>query len=148
MRWAFPNLIGSTVDISTMTQISGSLIYYPSPYITEIGVPFSGITSGTNTQAAMVVGSGATLEATGTGVINATQLNGIPNFFNLTAGEAIDVGEVIVLTDGLGYVGTFTDANIIGVSTTAAAVGGVFTIVQATALNDMGYGFPVPWAVL
>ncbi|MDP1710241.1 MAG: hypothetical protein Q8L28_01365, partial [bacterium] len=34
-------------------------------------VPFSGITSGTNTTAAMVVGSGASLNYTGTGTINA-----------------------------------------------------------------------------
>jgi hypothetical protein len=35
-------------------------------------VPFSGITSGTNTSAAMVVGAGASLNYTGTGTINAS----------------------------------------------------------------------------
>ena len=37
---------------------------------------FNALTSGTNTTAAMVVGSGATLTPTGTGVINATQFKG------------------------------------------------------------------------
>lgn len=37
---------------------------------------FSAITGGTNTTAAMVVGSGATLEPSGTGVISATELQG------------------------------------------------------------------------
>lgn len=36
-------------------------------------VPFSGITSGTNTTAAMVVGTGGSLTASGTGTIQATQ---------------------------------------------------------------------------
>ncbi|MCR4307511.1 MAG: hypothetical protein NUV80_03050, partial [Candidatus Berkelbacteria bacterium] len=39
-------------------------------------VPFSGITSGTNTTAAMVVGAGATLDYTSTGTINASSLIG------------------------------------------------------------------------
>lgn len=38
--------------------------------------PFSGITSGTNTQAAMVVGTGGSLNYTGTGTINASSLQG------------------------------------------------------------------------
>jgi len=41
------------------------------------GSAFSAITSGTNTTAAMVVGSGATLDVTGTGTINATKIGGI-----------------------------------------------------------------------
>jgi hypothetical protein len=43
---------------------------------TAINVGFSGITGSTNTTAAMVVGSGSSLSATGTGTINATQLGG------------------------------------------------------------------------
>ncbi len=39
-------------------------------------VPFSGITSGTNTTAAMVVGTGASLTYSGTGTINASSLIG------------------------------------------------------------------------
>jgi hypothetical protein len=39
---------------------------------------FASITSGVNTKADMTVGDGASLEAGGTGVINATEINGIP----------------------------------------------------------------------
>jgi len=39
-------------------------------------VPFSGITSGTNTAAAMLVGTGASLGVTGSGTIDATTLLG------------------------------------------------------------------------
>jgi len=41
------------------------------------GASFSATTSGTNTTAAMVVGSGATLDVSGTGTINATKIGGI-----------------------------------------------------------------------
>ncbi len=44
---------------------------------TANNVTFTGITGGTNTSAAMVVGSGASLSATGTGTINATQVGGL-----------------------------------------------------------------------
>jgi hypothetical protein len=40
------------------------------------GLPFSGIASGTNSTAAMLVGSGASLGTSGTGTINATTLGG------------------------------------------------------------------------
>lgn len=40
------------------------------------GLPFSGIASGTNATAAMVVGTGASLGTSGTGTINATTLGG------------------------------------------------------------------------
>jgi len=44
--------------------------------ITASSIPFSGITSATNTTAAMVVGAGATLDYTSTGTINASSLVG------------------------------------------------------------------------
>jgi len=44
--------------------------------ITATSMPFSGLISGTNTGAAMVVGSGASLDYTGTGTINASSLEG------------------------------------------------------------------------
>jgi len=43
-------------------------------------VPFSGITASTNTTAAMVVGTGASIAATGSGSINATLLNGSSSY--------------------------------------------------------------------
>jgi hypothetical protein len=47
---------------------------------------FNDITSGTNTTAAMVVGSGSTLAATGTGTITPTTINGL-----ITAGTNISL---------------------------------------------------------
>lgn len=59
--------IGSTNNV--LTVISGIPSWQPSSGGSSA---FSSITSGTNTTAAMVVGSGATLAATGTGTITAT----------------------------------------------------------------------------
>ncbi len=58
---------------------------------------FSAITSGTNTNAAMVVGNGATLSATGTGVIEATKL---PATSSLSCSSS--PGKIIALTGGAG----------------------------------------------
>jgi hypothetical protein len=56
------------------TNGSGALSWTTTVPATSI--PFSGITSGTNTVAAMVVGTGASLNYTGTGTINASSLIG------------------------------------------------------------------------
>src|SRR5207302_542435 len=81
-------------------------------------VPFSGITSGTNTQAAMVVGSGSSLTYTGgtatSGVMNANQLLG----------------------------GTWAIPGAIGATT---ANSGAFTTLSATGtttLNGIAYTWP------
>jgi len=55
--------------------------------ITATSLLFSGITSATNTAAAMVVGRGATLGASGSGVINATQINGVAITGTPTTGQ-------------------------------------------------------------
>ncbi len=44
--------------------------------LTAGSIPFSGITTATNTTAAMTIGTGASLTFSGTGTINANQLNG------------------------------------------------------------------------
>lgn len=56
---------------------------------------FSAITSGTNTAAAMVVGSGATLSAAGTGTINANQLQGAT-----VSAQAPTSGQVLAFSGG------------------------------------------------
>ena len=55
--------------------------------------PFNAITSGTNVTAMMVVGSGAVLEPTGTGVIDATEINGIPITGTLTHAGMIPISQ-------------------------------------------------------
>lgn len=99
-------------------------------------VSFNGITSGTNTAAAMVVGSGATLTATGTGTIVATTLQ---------------TGRTIAITGDLTYTSSAFDgsANVTAVGTlkntgTAGTYGQVTTDAQgrvtAGATNDVAHG--------
>lgn len=54
---------------------------------------FNSITSGTNTAAAMVVGSGATLEVTGSGIIQATQIQAV-----VVSASAPSAGQVLTAT--------------------------------------------------
>lgn len=60
------------------SMVNASLICTPGNGLCGAGSapPFSAITSGTNTGAAMVVGSGASLDTTGSGTINASTLLG------------------------------------------------------------------------
>lgn len=67
-RW-FANSTTHTMDCHISTGAS----CLPS----TASVVFSGVTGGTNTGAAMVVGTGASLGFTGTGTINANQYNGV-----------------------------------------------------------------------
>ncbi len=73
-----PLAIGSGSLIYNTTD--NSVYFWNGSAWTSMGsastVPFSGILSGTNTSAAMVVGSGASLTYTGTGTINASTLIG------------------------------------------------------------------------
>jgi hypothetical protein len=55
-----------------------------TPSTTATSVPFSGVTSATNATAAMVVGTGASLNVSGAGTINATSVNS--NTFPASAG--------------------------------------------------------------
>lgn len=57
------------------------------------GTNFSSITSGTNTAAVMEVSSGASLKATGSGIIDATEINGIPINGSLTHEGMIPISQ-------------------------------------------------------
>ena len=59
----------------------------------DLSTGFESISSGTNTTANMVVGNGATLEATGNGVVNATEINGIPIIGALTHAGQIPISQ-------------------------------------------------------
>jgi hypothetical protein len=61
---------------------------------TPTNVPFAIVSDGTNTQADMVVGDGASLSASGAGTINATEINGV----GITGTPK--VGDVPVATSG------------------------------------------------
>lgn len=64
-------------------------------------VPFSGITSSTNTTAAMLVGTGASLAPTGSGTITANRTSGITDK-QILYNNADTIAGVIGLTNGLG----------------------------------------------
>lgn len=82
---------------------------------------FSGLTSGTNTSATMIVGSGATFGATGSGIINATTapLGGVSG---LGSGVGSALGNV--LNSSTGVIGDLTPTNnncVVGNGTTWAS---------------------------
>lgn len=66
---------------------------------------FNTITSGTNTTAAMVVGSGASLGATGTGTITATAMP-VSGLTGLGTGVATALATAVNTAGGLGTIGT------------------------------------------
>lgn len=76
----------SSLDLLSIQMVtSGTIVGTPTVVAAaQVGVAasggtaFSSLTSGTNTGAAMVVGSGASLATTGTGTISANQLNSVP----------------------------------------------------------------------
>jgi hypothetical protein len=76
-------------------------------------VPFSGITSGTNTTATMIIGTGSSLSYSGTGVINASQLQG----FTWASPGAIGIGVSntgIFARLGVGTTNTAYALNVVG----------------------------------
>ena len=78
---------GKIVSLNALGIIDPTLI---SP---TGSIAFNGILSGINTTANLVVGSGATLGPTGSGVINATEINGIPIIGILTPAGQIPISQ-------------------------------------------------------
>lgn len=72
---------------------------------TASAVPFSGITSATNTSATMTVGSGAAIAFSGTGSLNGQAIAGLVLATRLTGTGTIDFGSI---TDGNCLASTFT----------------------------------------
>jgi hypothetical protein len=83
------NLIGGT-NITVAADHSGGVTIEASG---EVASAFSNITTGTNTTATMTVGDGASLQATGTGNIDATEINGIPITGTLTHAGQIPISQ-------------------------------------------------------
>ena len=82
------------------------------------GTSFAVITSGDNTQAAMTVDTGASLGFSGSGVVNASEINGVP--FNNTDPA---LGKIpIAQGDGTA---TWADPLVQGVSSVGTAVSGI-----------------------
>lgn len=86
---------------------------------------FSSITSGTNSAAAMLVGTGASLGVAGTGTINATTLNTLP-------GSAFGTDNISIGTGALPNTATGNDNVALGASALA---------VDTTGLGNLALGF-------
>ena len=84
-------VIGSTAVTNATTATTAA---------TATNVLFSGITASTNTSAAMVVGSGASLAATGTGTITATGLATTGSAVVVSSAGAPTTGQVLTATSG------------------------------------------------
>jgi hypothetical protein len=86
------NTDSNDVTVTFSVAQSGSCIVNGAAAGTATSVPFSGLTSSTNTTAAMVVGAGASLTISGSGYINANKLHGISfsatPAFTFTGGSA------------------------------------------------------------
>jgi hypothetical protein len=95
-------------------------------YVSAGGAPaFSAITSATNTTAAMVVGSGATLSATGTGTITATAVpvGGVSGLgTGVGAALAINVGSAGAFVTFNGALGTPSSGTATNLTGTAAGL--------------------------
>lgn len=88
--------------------------------VTASSIAFNLITGGTNTTAAMVVGSGATLTVTGTGVIEATELATTGSPVIISTNAPTGAGQTLITT-------STTNATW---QTPTAAAGGVPTQIQ------------------
>ncbi|MBI2310800.1 hypothetical protein HYU90_03220, partial [Candidatus Collierbacteria bacterium] len=138
-----PNGSSGTTGQFLISQGTSAPIWTSS--VTASALPFSGITSGTNTQASMVVGTGAALTYSGTGTINASSLVGAtwvapgtigsttPStaaFTTLTSSGATTLGTGSSLTNTFGA--GASSINTIGSSTTPGAL----TLHGATTLDN------------
>jgi hypothetical protein len=69
---------GTTIPASATLLTNGGALGTPSSgtLTNATGLPFSGLATGTNTSATMTVGTGGTLTFSGSGVVNADEVNG------------------------------------------------------------------------
>lgn len=95
---------------------------------TASSMAFSGITTGTNTTATMTVGSGASLTISGTGTINANQLNS----YTTSIGGELTTGGTLTLSGAYGLTLTLTGTT----SLTLPTSGTLSTLAGSEALTN------------
>ena len=130
---------------SILVSIGGAAPTYSTTLPSSIGVPFTNITSGTNTAAAMVVGAGASLAPSG-GTITANQFVGTGSTSN-----AVDLGTGEV-SGTLGVANGGTGNTVIGGAGTVAYSDGAKITYSAAGtagqvLQSNGAGAPT-WLTL
>jgi autotransporter family porin len=94
--------------------------------ITAAGHAFSGITSGTNTTAAMLVGSGATLSSSGTGTVTAN---------TLASTVTVPATTTLVPASGSSIALYVTGSNSIGMGSSSGSNQIIFTNIGTTTLE-------------
>ena len=134
----FSGTLGDTADVKAV--FSGTISALPNVQITMSygggsggggSTAFSSITSGANTAAAMVVGSGASLTPSGTGTVNANQINTVP----LCTGFSPSNGQFLQYTTGSSPNPCYTAAS-------GGGGGGSFAILEShTASNSAELDF-------
>ena len=98
---------------SILVSIGGAAPTYSTTLPASVGVPFANITSGTNTIAAMLVGSGATLLPTGTGQIGANVFVGTGSTTNAVDLNTAEVNGILPVGNGGTGVATAGNAGSI-----------------------------------
>ncbi|MFZ5391386.1 MAG: beta strand repeat-containing protein, partial [Patescibacteria group bacterium] len=143
---AYAFTLAGTTGQFLMSQGSGAPVWTDS--IPASSVSFAGITSGTNLQAAMVVGTGASLNYTGSGTINASSLasktiSELPYVDNATNSTLTRSGTgPYTLALNLGNANTWTGAQTFSANTYFPGSG------IWTSTGDLGIGTTTPGAKL
>jgi hypothetical protein len=126
-----------------------------TPIIPNAGTAFSGLTAGTNTTAAMLVGTGASLGISGSGTISATALTGTPN---ITVGSVNSNAGLTLTNAANSYTQTSTGLsltsgttgfgrNITGTVNDASAVLGILDFANVTCTTCTATSYLVLWEV-
>ncbi|MBI2326251.1 hypothetical protein HYU91_02585, partial [Candidatus Collierbacteria bacterium] len=138
-----PNGSSGTTGQFLISQGTSAPIWTSS--VTASSIAFSGITSGTNTQASMVVGTGAALTYSGTGTINASSLVGATWVAPGTIGSTTpNTGAFTTLSAS----GLFTQSGAgnngflgnVGIGVTGTGVTNLLTVSQAASTTAATVG--------
>lgn len=130
------------LDIKAVT--TGTIIGTPTVVMAaQVGIAatattaFSAISGGTNTTAAMVVGSGASVNPGGTGVVNANQVNGATVPASQTSLATNSSGQIIAGSSGCGVSNSTVTFSVTGAGSSISA-NGVVTGAAASSITISG----------
>jgi len=137
----------------TNITLSGSWPNVTINAASTASLAFSALVSSTNTAAAMIVGSGASLAVSGSGTIAATSVlaAGVPTLNQSTTGTAANVTGVVAIANGgtgqttaaaaLTALGGATSASLSGYASLSAA--NTFTGVQTISVSGTNFPFVI-----